>query len=391
MRRTIIALILCLIFTMMSGCGNLLEMTGVEPNLEQKLRGIWMVGGLSGNLINSTIAGIDLYDPVTDRWFPNITPLPTPVSFAGAVSLGGKIYVIGGFNSSGAVVNYTQIYDVNTNTWLTGTGTGPVIALGQNRANINAINVSNKIYILGGTTTDATLVYAGSTQIYEFVPSTSAPYGVWSLKTAAITAVATARSDFLMLGYDDIVYFLGGRSAAFAIPATLTNEGLVASLANQATVQFTAGAEVLIPLPISAAAGRTGIAGALYDPSNGPALMFTIGGFTVLGTAGGGNYVFYNLTGAQTPSNSFQYLTAPFTNNPPGWQNAPNYTYALGFMSAALYGSTVYCFGGASSASSGGSTYTASYDISNLPAGSWAARSQMPTARFGHAAVIINQ
>jgi hypothetical protein len=74
-----------------------------SPTLTQKMRSICIVGGLSGGTIGTTISQVDIYDPVLDIWYPAVTNLPTPVSFAAVASVQGKIYVIGGYEINGNV------------------------------------------------------------------------------------------------------------------------------------------------------------------------------------------------------------------------------------------------------------------------------------------------
>jgi hypothetical protein len=323
------------------------------PTLAQKLRGIWIVGGLSGNAIGTTVGQVDLYDPVLGAWYANVTSLPTPVSFAAACSWGGNIYVIGGFNASGSVLKIVQIYDVAGDSWSSGTAMPPAAGLG--RANVSAVTVNNRIYLLAGTTTNATDVWAlplATFRTWEYNPSGDS----WTQKADYTNATWT--SERLLLAFNDVIFN-----------------------------NYTNGVqEVLLT------SARTGSSGVLYTPATGPAVMAIVGGFTAL-PAVTLNFIVQIATGG-TATSLFQYLYYPFTA-PATWQNAlNNYPDLVGFTSAALSGSRIFVFGGTSSVATttpaaSGRIYGYSFDLAGLPNGAWTACSSMPVGRYGHAAVVV--
>ncbi|MFQ5825349.1 MAG: kelch repeat-containing protein [bacterium] len=73
------------------------------------------------------------------------TPMPTARSGFCAVVFNGKIYVLGGRNNSGEVLNLVERYDPISNTWETG-----LPSLKDERENAAAVVFDNKIFILGG-------------------------------------------------------------------------------------------------------------------------------------------------------------------------------------------------------------------------------------------------
>ncbi|MGQ9615519.1 MAG: fibronectin type III domain-containing protein, partial [Spirochaetota bacterium] len=288
--------------------------TPTIPSPEQKLRGIWIIGGLSGSTFTPAIGDVDLYDPVSDTWYDDVTALPIPVSFAGATSCDGKIYVIGGFDTNGNVLSAVQIYSVYTGTWSSGT------PMTQARANIDAVTVNGKIYVLGGTTQNADTGWAGSNYTYEYNPAGDS----WTQK-ANFTGTLSNR---LLLPFDDVIYNLGGRYTAIAFISGATSHDGFATTTNGNTQ----GTEVQL------SAGRGGMSGAIYKSSSGPATIVIVGGFSAL-SGTGGSYVFRSLTGG-TSVNFFQYLYFPFTS-PSSWQTVTTHPYPLsvGFGSGAIYDS----------------------------------------------------
>jgi len=77
------------------------------------------------------------------------TDMPTPRSHTCSVVLGGKIYVIGGRDSQGHVVDIVEIYDPQSNSWQTG-----FPSLRQARENGAAAVFNGKLYVMGGRSDD---------------------------------------------------------------------------------------------------------------------------------------------------------------------------------------------------------------------------------------------
>jgi hypothetical protein len=351
--------------------------TGVSapPTLVQKQRGIWMVGGLSGNAVTTTVSQVDLFDPVLGTWYPGVTSLPTPVSFAAACSWGGKIYVIGGFDSGGNVRNIVQIYNVADDAWSSGTNMPPGALSG--RANVYAATVNNRIYLLAGTTGNATAAWIlplAGVRTWEYNPTGDS----WTQKADYTSANYT--SERLALAFNDVIYNFSGRSAS-STPNT-AHDGYAVT-----TNSYTSGAtEVVLT------SARTGVSGVLYAPAAGPAVMAIVGGFTAL-PAITQNFI-VQIAAGSTPTSLFQYLYYPFTA-PATWQNAVNnFPDSVGFSSAALSGSKIFVYGGTSSVATttpaaSGRTYAYWFDLANLPNGAWTACSSMPVGRYGHTAVAV--
>ncbi|MCX7677733.1 MAG: fibronectin type III domain-containing protein [Spirochaetes bacterium] len=338
--------------------------TEPSPTRSQKQRGFWLLGGLSGTAISTVVSQIDLYDPVTDTWYPNIAKDASgtyvPVSFASVTATNGKIYVIGGFRSDGTVSNSVQIYDVQTNSWSSGSSAGFTA-----RANVGEFLFNNKIYILAGTTGNATAAWASSAgnQIYDIASNS------WS----SPTAVVPASSERYGVVLEGSCYFMGGRTAA----ATLTNvvDAFIISL----TQLSTGVTEVALP------SNRTGQVVALFRKQGYPAMMVTVGGFSAI-TGTTGNYVFQGAT-TSTSLNYAGYLVYPFVA-PAAWTAFTNqYPLSIGFAAAIVSGDYLYVFGGATSHSSGGVAACYKIDLVSLPSSNWSSVAAMPVARFGHGVV----
>ncbi len=369
MRKLIFLTILIIICIFLNSCGNLLEKLGVEPTYVQKMRGIWIVGGLYSRSYATAIPSVDLYDPQTDTWYFNVTTLPTPVSFAAVASHGGKIYVIGGFDASGNAVSNTQIYTVATDTW--SSGASMLVGI----ANISAVTVYNKIYILGGSVSNAAVTWTYSDEAYAYNTVSDS----WSTDISNNTNLR--RSNLVCMPFNDIIYFPAGRTAVATVNNTVNN-GYITSLAN-----FTGVTEVAVPT------GRAEYADVLYESSSGPARMVLVGGFTAI-TGVNTSLIFHSGTNVVASRNAY-YLNFNF-EAPLTWGTFADYPEDMGSAAAAVYNNSLYCFGGTGSYITttepimSRSVYC--LDLTNFPAGSWVQKADMLVfGRAGHTALTIRQ
>ncbi len=90
-----------------------------------------------------------IYDPILDSWIYG-PDLPEPVTYATSAVTSGimapkRIYVLGGRQVLDAV-NFTQIYDPTSDTWITGT------PMPTTRCRFGAAVIDDKIYAIGGLT-----------------------------------------------------------------------------------------------------------------------------------------------------------------------------------------------------------------------------------------------
>lgn len=202
----------------------------VFPTQKQRLEGIWVVGGLETSY-SSVIAQVDLYDPSTNTWFPNITQMPTPVSHAAIVSAKKSIFVCGGFRGNLTLANEFHKYNILTDTWST-LPNGPACG----RALLGGVHFANRLYFLGGATSAAGATWAGSNATDVFNLNTE----TWS----TTTSFGAASTDRALALVDDYLCNFGGRSAA-AMVAT-THDCLVLDPVTGNGVN-TSSAEVVLP------------------------------------------------------------------------------------------------------------------------------------------------
>lgn len=328
-----------------------------------------------------------MYDPVTDTWYPSITRLPTPVSFAGACSIkvsdsDHRIYVFGGFDSSGNVLSTVQYYTIETASWSTG------VSITSPRANINAVRLNNKIYIMGGSSSNASASYTSNTTTYAYYPAGDS----WT----TMTVFGATASERFMLASDSVIYNFAGRNAyATLIPVTTNHLGFN-------IYQSVLGAETTATETVLTSA-RTGIAGDIYEASSGD-VMIIAGGFTALTKSATATSVITNTT-SSTSTNLVQYLAYPFITSGSSWQTgtATGTTFpSRGFGSSVVYYSSslspnyrLYNFGGTDNLSSASGSIGAGWiDLPQPPDAwtyTWTSVTNMPTGRYGFTAVKIQQ
>jgi N-acetylneuraminic acid mutarotase len=77
---------------------------------------LYVFGGYDKNIFAMTRS--DVYDPATDRWSP-IAPMPQPITHAGVATVGSDVYFAGGFVGERSFVTTANVwkYDASNNTW----------------------------------------------------------------------------------------------------------------------------------------------------------------------------------------------------------------------------------------------------------------------------------
>ena len=369
MKNGIHAIILASAFLLFAGCNNFLNESPADGSVSEatiRARGIWIVGGCNGTYA-SPVSQIDLFDPVTGIWYPSVTSLPVPVSFAAVgtgLYNGDRVLVVaGGFNAGGYAVRIVQRYDMDADTWLPN---GPDL-LGD-RANAGGAMNNNCLYVIGGTASAATVNGAVTRTIYEYNVGSNTVVEKGAGTELATPGVMNREA----VSYEDTVLHFGGRTATATIATT--NDGFLIS-----TGVLTAAIESATPTSVR----RIGTSIVIYKPAASGTKVLSIGGFTAI--AATTSFLLHNPLGSGTPSNTSYYLSYPFTG---AWVSANPLPISLACGAAALYEDTVYYFGGVQTYSyttRQAGVYSAS--LTALPALNWKSQEIMPVARYGHAAV----
>ena len=132
------------------------------------------------------------YNASTNNW-TDLAPIPRPVDLAGAAVYGGKLYVVGGYNSP-SYPRYLQVYDIQANSWAI--APLPLEAVGS------AVGAYNgTLFVVGGASARAQLA------TYDIAS------GVWVITSGAFPA------DYQTGGYAQAgryLYAVGGFGPFFA-------------------------------------------------------------------------------------------------------------------------------------------------------------------------------
>ena len=86
---------------------------------------------------------VDVYDPAADSW-QQMAAMPTVRHSHTSAVMDGKIYVSGGLNTSGDLLDAFEAYDPVTNTWAT------LASLSEVRADHASAAFNGKLYVFGG-------------------------------------------------------------------------------------------------------------------------------------------------------------------------------------------------------------------------------------------------
>ena len=107
---------------------------------------LYAIGGYNTTCTNK----VEMYDPATNTWVTK-APMPTCRSLIGVSVLNGKIYVAGGWPGNISVV---EEYNPVSNTWASKTA----MPVGRN-SNSSAVGIGNKMFLIGGKTNTQSAIY----------------------------------------------------------------------------------------------------------------------------------------------------------------------------------------------------------------------------------------
>ena len=396
--RKIIFAFLSILIIVSTGCDDLLTIDATDDSgaltLAKKMRGIWIVGGTSTVAGSTMLSELDLYDPVTNTWYPNVAANAlggySPTSFSMVASVAGKIYVIGGASTAGAADSAVFEYNIATNTWRTMTN------LTYNCMDALVYTQNDKIYIMGGTTTTVATNVITTNSVFD--PAGGGGLGSWTT-TLTVLPAPGARTGMGGGNINGIVSFAGGRINTGA--AQTVNDIYVVD-ANT----YTVGTEFALPT------ARHGMASTWHTSKKGT-FVFFIGGST--GTTPAVNYFSLTAIAFVTQATSL-YVYTPPSSTTYGWFTGTYHPYCTSATNGIIFAAaavspyngststnnTLYVFGGlrdtplASMTVSNSVHATSAEGTTILPAadyvhGSWSTKTSMPRARYGHRAVVIQQ
>ncbi len=168
--------------------------------LSQGVTYFWRVAATDGQNAESPQSAISRFTVGTfrDGWQDRM-PMPTSRTSLASVTLGNKLYVLGGISEVG-VLDVCEVYDPTGDSWAT------IASLASPRAYASAVAYLGKVYILGGETSQDQLAIVES-----YDPSTN----TWS----QLTPIPSPRSRFGAGVLNGKIYVFGGYQTDGAIYA----------------------------------------------------------------------------------------------------------------------------------------------------------------------------
>jgi N-acetylneuraminic acid mutarotase len=150
---------------------------------------IYIIGGEDNEKKTNAVR---IYDPATDEWNSG-APLPIPLDHAGASAYDGKIYVAGGFDRGKQPTDRLFVYDPSTNIWMEGE------PLPEARGAATADFINGVLYVVGGI--DSTHKPVQTNEAYD--PKSNK----WTEKSP----MPTPRHHHTSAVVDGKLYVIGGR------------------------------------------------------------------------------------------------------------------------------------------------------------------------------------
>lgn len=154
---------------------------------------IYVIGGFGST--GEPLDTVEVYDPPTNEW-RNVTPLPIAVHHPAAAVVDGRLFVVGGY--TGGRVRWTPLgtvfeYDPSLNSWR------GRAAMPTPRGALAVAAVGGRIYALGGS--------------HDRVTNTHEVYDVAADRWTSANGMPTARDHLAAVGLEGRVWAIGGRES----------------------------------------------------------------------------------------------------------------------------------------------------------------------------------
>jgi len=164
---------------------------GVQPSprLGFGPRRIYLLGGSNGEGARSTVLA---YDPALDSWC-EVASMATKRCRHGAAALGGKLYVMGGFDvGEGTSLAEAEVFDPKADGWQ------PLPSMPTARRRLAAAAVAGKVYAIGGLDIDG--------EPCDAVEAYDPLSGAWT----QVASLPVARGYHTAAVVDGKIYVIGG-------------------------------------------------------------------------------------------------------------------------------------------------------------------------------------
>lgn len=189
---------------------------------------IYVMGGV--NQSGVVLEVVERYDPALDMWFV-VEPLDDAVESASATVFNGRILVIGGREDDGRVSDDVQAYNSSSDEWES------FAHLEEERAGHAAFSVGEDVYAFGGSNDDDVLL--DNAEVYNQSEGDWEDYGSWTLTVprAAFAAVPYEGGAVIFGGYStfgplaDVEYYEPDQGGVMLADLPIPRGGLTGALA----------------------------------------------------------------------------------------------------------------------------------------------------------------
>ncbi|HEX5940273.1 MAG TPA: kelch repeat-containing protein, partial [Dehalococcoidia bacterium] len=124
-----------------------------------------------------------------------LSPLPDgPRQELGVAALGGEVYTVGGFDSSGSITPIVEVYNPDTEEWR------EVASVPAEMHHANVAVVGERLYVVGFETGP----FVGDGRVFEYDPAADS----WTQKTSMPAGTERGASGVAVI--DDLIYVAGG-------------------------------------------------------------------------------------------------------------------------------------------------------------------------------------
>jgi len=174
---------------------------------------LYAIGGRANNggpISSAPYNTVERYDILNDQW-TTVASLPSNRSDLAAMAVGGKIYVLGGFDSSGNPLDDVDVYDPDTDTWSTSPADMPTARGGLYGAGVKG----GTIYAIGGW--DG--IYPFNTapgSVGTIVEAYKVSLDTWT-SSSNFNPMPTAKGEAAVVSKGGSIYFMGGSKPAYGL------------------------------------------------------------------------------------------------------------------------------------------------------------------------------
>ena len=160
---------------------------------------LYVFGGYDKNIL--AMSRSDVYDPATNRWSP-IAPMPQPITHAGVAQDGAVVYFAGGFVGERSFVTTADVwkYDARTNAWSRFT------PLPERRAAGGLVRLGRELHYFGGASALHTRDYGD-----HWVLNLDAAPGTPGARWTPAAPLPNPRNHFGYAALNGRIYAIGGQ------------------------------------------------------------------------------------------------------------------------------------------------------------------------------------